>query len=78
MAKGKTHHVVPDSQHGWNVKRGGSRRSSGHFGRKDEAEDFARQVSQNQGTELVIHGKDGKIQRTDSHGNDPNPPKDKD
>ncbi len=78
MAKGKTHHVVPNPQGGWNVRRGGSQRSSGHFPHKEEAEDFGRQVSQKQGTELVIHGKDGRIQRKDSHGNDPNPPKDKD
>ncbi|WP_338587823.1 DUF2188 domain-containing protein [Paenibacillus sp. Y5S-9] len=28
-----------------------------------------------QKTELIIHGKDGKIQSKDSHGNDPYPPK---
>ncbi len=37
-----------------------------------------REISKNQGSELVIHGKDGKIQQKDSHGKDPNPPKDKD
>lgn len=72
-----SHHVVPDPDGGWNVKRGGAERSSGHFERKSEAVDYGRQVSQNQGTELRIHNKDGKIARADSHGNDPNPPKDK-
>jgi len=37
----------------------------------------ARPISQHQGTELQIHGKDMKIQRSDSHGNDPFPPEDK-
>lgn len=77
MAKRKTHHVLPDPKGGWNVKKGGASRASRHFDRKKDAETYARQVSQNQGTELIIHGKDAKIQRADSHGNDPNPPKDR-
>lgn len=77
MAHRKTHHIVPAPQGGWNVRRGGSRRASRHFDRKDEAEVFGRRVSRRQGTELVIHGRDGKIQEADSHGKDPNPPKDK-
>ena len=40
-----------------------------------EAVDAGRKISQNQGTEFYIHGKDGKIQNKDSHGNDPYPPK---
>lgn len=76
MAKRKTHHVVPNADGGWDVKKGGAKRSSGHYDTKRDAEQAARTISRNQGTELVIHGRDGKIQRTDSHGNDPNPPKD--
>lgn len=30
-----------------------------------------------QETEFQVHRKDGSIERSDSHGNDPNPPKDK-
>lgn len=71
----KTHHVVPDPKGGWNVKRGGASRASKHFSTKKDAEQYGRKVSQNQRTEFVIHGKDGKIQRSDSHGNDPYPPK---
>jgi hypothetical protein len=73
----KTHHVVPNPSGGWNVKKGGAERASGHFDTKAEAEQAGRVISRNQGTEFVIHGKDGVIQRSDSHGNDPNPPKDK-
>jgi len=40
-----------------------------------KAVNTAREISKNQGTELVIHDKKGKIQRKDSHGNDPYPPK---
>lgn len=73
--KSKTHHVVPKSTGGWDVKRGGALRSSGHFDNKKDAVDAGREISKKQGTEFVIHGRDGKIQRKDSHGNDPFPPK---
>jgi hypothetical protein len=52
MTKRKTHHVVPNSSGGWKVKKGGSTRSSKQFDRKQDAEYYARQISQNQGTEL--------------------------
>lgn len=73
----QTHHVVPNSEGGWNVRRGGSEKSSGHFDTKQEAVDRGREISRNQGTELVIHNRDGRISQSDSHGNDPCPPKDK-
>lgn len=70
----KTHHVLPNSTGGWDVKKGGAERVTKHLDTKQQAIDYARTVSQNQGTELIIHKKDGKIQKTDSHGNDPCPP----
>ncbi|WP_333798498.1 DUF2188 domain-containing protein [Trichlorobacter lovleyi] len=80
LRKGKAmgrdeHHVVPNADGGWDVKRNGADRSSGHFDTKQEAVDSGRRISQNQGTEFVIHNKDGKISQSDSHGNDPYPPK---
>jgi hypothetical protein len=77
MATRKSHHVVPSPGGGWDVKKGGAKRASIHRETKREAETGGRKISQNQGTELVIHGRDGVIQRSDSHGHDPNPPKDK-
>ena len=71
-----THHVVPAPKGGWNVRKGGSDRASKHFENKEEAVNWARQVSITQKSELVIHKRDGTIQRKDSHGNDPLPPKD--
>lgn len=73
----KSHHVVPNSNGGWDVKRGGASRASVHTDTKAEAMKTGREISRNQGTEFVIHGTDGKIQRSDSHGGDPCPPKDK-
>ncbi len=73
----QSHHIVHNRNGGWDVRRGGSERSSGHFDIKDDAVDAGREISRNQGTELVIHGEDGRIQQSDSHGHDPNPPRDK-
>lgn len=73
----KSHHVVPNPKGGWDVKRGGGERASVHTDTKQNAIDAGRQISRSQGSELVIHGRDGVIQRSDSHGNDPCPPKDK-
>ncbi len=75
--KKSSHHVVHNKDGGWDVKRSESKRASGHFDTKIEAEKAARKISINQKTELAIHGMNGKIQRKDSHGNDPMPPKDK-
>jgi len=72
-----THHVVPSPHGGWDVKRGGGERTSGHFDTKQNAIDQGRVISRNQGTEFRIHNLDGRISQSDSHGRDPNPPKDK-
>ncbi len=69
-----THHVVPDPNGGWNVKRGGAQRATSHHETKREAIDEGRAVSRAQETELRIHNRDGKIGSSDSHGGDPNPP----
>ena len=74
---GKSHHVVPDPEGGWNVTKGGSQRASKHFERQQDAIDWARDVSRNQRTELVIHRRDGTIRQKDSHGRDPHPPQDR-
>lgn len=71
----ETHHVVPNPDGGWDVKRGGSERASSHHETKQEAIDAGREVSRSQGTELRIHNTDGKISSSDSHGGDPNPPR---
>jgi len=73
----KSHHVVPNPNGGWDVKRGGAERASGHFENKVDAIDAGRKISRNQKTEFVIHNKDGRISQSDSHGNDPCPPNDK-
>lgn len=71
------HHIVPNENGGWDVKRNGADRASVHTDTKQEAIDKGRVISRNQATELVIHNKDGKISNSDSHGNDPRPPRDR-
>ncbi|WP_350635830.1 DUF2188 domain-containing protein [Pseudoalteromonas sp. GW168-MNA-CIBAN-0100] len=68
--KGNTRHVVPHPE-GWANKKGGSERASSVHNTKREAEVAAREQSKREGSELFVHGKDGQIQRKDSHGNDP-------
>lgn len=68
--KSGTRHVVPHKD-GWANKKGGSERATSIHGTKREAEQTAREQSRREGSELLIHGKDGAIQRKDSHGNDP-------
>ena len=75
MADKKTHHVVRNPEGGWDVKKGGASRTSGHFRTQGDAIDAARKISSNQGSELYIHRRDGRIRAKDSHGNDPYPPK---
>jgi len=50
----KSHHVVPNTEGGWDVKKGDAQRASKHFDTKSEATDWGRVVSRNQGTELKI------------------------
>lgn len=74
MAKNKgsgTHHVVPSSGGGWDVRRGGAERASANFDTKREAIARGREISRNAGTEFKIHNRDGRIGQSDSHGNDP-------
>ena len=70
MAKGKNQHVVP-TEEGWAVRGESNTKNTKRFDTKAEAEAFAREIAKNQQAELVIHGKDGKIQSTNSYGNDP-------
>jgi uncharacterized protein YdaT len=67
----KSTHVVPNKNGGWDIKRSGAKRASRHFETKKEAVAYARQLSRAHRTELVIHNKDGRIARKDSHGSDP-------
>ena len=74
MSSKRNQHVVPHAD-GWAVRGDGAERASGVYDTKAEATAAARSIARNQGTELVVHGRDGRIQSKDSHGHDPCPPK---
>lgn len=69
--------MVSSSKGGWDVKKPHAKRASAHSDTKTKAVDRARDICKNQGAECIIHGKDGKIQNSNSYGKDPSPPKDK-
>jgi Uncharacterized protein conserved in bacteria (DUF2188) len=71
-AKGQ--HVVPNGT-GWSVRKAGASKVSGTYTTQSEAEKVARDRAQRQGTELYIHGRDGRIRERNSYGKDPHPPK---
>ena len=81
MAENPTNrHVVPGKDGGWNAKTPGSDRVSSHHDTQKQAHDRARQVVRHAGgSEVRIHGRDGKLRDSDTvpPGNDPNPPRDK-
>ncbi len=70
------HHVV-STENGWAVKKNNAHRSSGNYETKADAVKAGREMSHKQNTELIVHNQDGKISYSDSHGNDPCPPRDK-
>lgn len=72
---GKNQHVTPHPDGGWQVKGEGNVRATVRTNTQREAIDIARNISSNQGSELVIHRLNGKIRDKDSHGRDPFPPR---
>jgi len=76
MVRGKSQHVVPHKD-GWAVKSEGSSRANIIRPTQEKAIIEARKIAKDQKSEVVIHGRDGRIRDKDSYGNDPNPPKDK-
>jgi hypothetical protein len=73
----KERHIVPNKDGGWDSKRENAERASKHFEKKEEALQWSKEKSKQEGSELIPHRKDGSIQNPNSYGNDPNPPKDK-
>lgn len=67
-------HVVPNAG-GWSVKRAGATRATSIHATQSEAVKAATQIARNQGTELYVHGKDGRIRERNSYGKDKHPPK---
>ena len=69
----RSQHVVPRGKK-WAVRKAGAERVTRRFDTQREAIKAARGIARIKGGEVIIHGRDGRIRRRDSHGNDPLPP----
>lgn len=72
---GKNQHVLPHPDGGWQVKGENNTKATIRTKTQDDSIIKAREVAKNQRSELIIHGRDGKIRAKDSYGNDPYPPR---
>ncbi len=61
----------------WAVKGEGNKKATKVVETQKEAIEIAKGIAQNQHSEVIVQGKDGKIVSKDSYGNDPYPPKDR-
>ncbi len=71
---GKNQHVVKRDD-GWAVRGAGNSKDTSHHSTQADAQKAARDIAKNQRSEVLVHGRDGKIREKDSYGNDPFPPK---
>ena len=69
----KSQHVVPRGDK-WAVRKAGAERVTRHFDTQQEAIEAARRIARNQGSDVFIFGRDGRIRGRDSVGNAPRPP----
>ncbi|GAB3879331.1 DUF2188 domain-containing protein [Hymenobacter segetis] len=66
----KNTHVVPRPT-GWGVITEGASRAGVVTQTQAEAIAIARQLSINRGSEMLVHGENGRIRARNSYGNDP-------
>jgi len=70
----KNQHVVPHAS-GWAVRCAGNERATSVHGTQREAISVARETAIRQGSEMLIHGENGRIRERNTYGRDPYPPK---
>ena len=68
--------VTPRSDGKWQHKQDGNIRATAVTSTQREAVRSAVNAACKKRSEVIVHGKDGKIRSKDSYGNDPFPPKD--
>lgn len=68
---GKDQHVTLREDGKWQVLGENNSRATAVFDTQKEASAKGRDIAINQESELIIHGKDGKIREKNSYGNDP-------
>ncbi|MGX6649049.1 DUF2188 domain-containing protein [Maricaulaceae bacterium MS644] len=70
----KNQHVVPHNG-AWAVKSEGASRAGSVHETQAAAIEAAKSRAQSQGSELLIHGRNGQIRERNTYGKDPYPPK---
>jgi hypothetical protein len=76
IAERKTRHVTADGEGGWRVKAEGEARASSTHENKTDAVQSAKALAKNHALgQIIITGRDGKIQAEHNYGKDPHPPK---
>lgn len=70
---GKNQHVVPHNG-AWAIRGENNARVTSQYDTQGDAITAGRAIARHQHSELVIHGRDGRIRDKDSHGRDPYPP----
>jgi hypothetical protein len=70
---GKNQHVVK-RDNGWAVRGENNSKDTSHHRTQKEANEAAKGIANNQKSEVLIHGVDGKIREKNSYGNDSFPP----
>ena len=71
---GKNQHVTPKGNM-WQVKGAGNSKATVIVPTQKEAINIAKGIAKNQGSELIIHGRNGQIREKNTYGHDPFPPK---
>jgi hypothetical protein len=64
IRKGKNLHVIPDGFEGWALKDETSTEPEGYFDTQQEAIEAGRRLSTARKVDLIIHGEDGKVRRS--------------
>jgi hemerythrin superfamily protein len=65
------YHVTPDPQGGWRAEKEGAARALARGTNKSDVVGRAREAARTQKGQLLIHGRDGRIQEERSYGDDP-------
>ncbi|MBN8878960.1 MAG: DUF2188 domain-containing protein [Sphingobacteriales bacterium] len=63
-------HVVPLGG-GWAVKAEGAKRITVITTKQSEAISYAKNIAKSKKSELIVHGRNGRIRERSSYGNDP-------
>lgn len=70
----KNQHVVRNGEQ-WSVRGAGNTNRTATYDTQREAIERGKEIARNQGSELLIHGRNGQIRERNSYGKDPYPPK---